>query len=184
MRGSSWRGPAWPRGRWQALARCVVLLLPLCLILCACAQESGSEVEHLIGQTVKADGWQLTLHSFTGLSPDQWRQPAPGHSFCSVDLTLENFSDQIRYMMPERQMLLLDGEGNRYALHHPAGVLAARERGWTVPEGQFDPGKPVRGAVSYEIPSGAEDLRFVFRVSLWPWTREAWFLLGACLGEP
>jgi len=124
------------------------------------------------------EGWGITVHNLSRLSPDQWNQPSKGHVFCIVELTLENRSGQIRYFMPEKQMFLMDGAGRVYPPDHTAGVVAARQQDWTVPDGEMSVGEIAHGAGSYEIPSDVTELRWVFRSGLFPWSPEVTFTLG------
>jgi hypothetical protein len=133
---------------------------------------------HAPGQPVDVDGWRVTVHRLYVLPPDQWRQAAPGHALCAVEVTLENLSDQIRFFMPEKQMTLIDQNGKSYALDHTAGVVAARTYGWTVPDGEMSPGEKAHGAATYQIPADAGQLRWLFRSSLFPWAPNLTFALG------
>lgn len=112
------------------------------------------------------EGWKLTVKSVRWLAADAYRKPSAGHGFLAVEITLENTTDGIRYIMPERQMLLLDPQGNELQPHPTAGVLAAREQGWLVVQGEIGPGQSVAGAVSYEAPLGLSGWRWVFRPRL------------------
>jgi hypothetical protein len=167
-----------PFGHIKVVLRCALLVAALLLATAACARPPASEVLWAVGQTAKVDGWRVTVHSFSVLPADEWRQPASGHIFCAVELTLENSSGQIRYVMPERQMLLIDRVGRTYAPDRDAGVIAARSRQWLVPEGEFRVGEKAHGAVAYQIPDVSAKLHWAFRSNLWPWARRVTFGLG------
>jgi hypothetical protein len=164
-----------PHGHTKAVLRSALLVAAILLASAACARPPASEVLWAVGQTAKVDGWLVTVHSFSVLPADEWRQPATGHIFCAVELTLENSSGQIRYVMPEKQMLLIDRVGRSYALDRDAGVIAARSRQWLVPEGEFHGGEEAHGSVTYQIPDGSDKLHWAFRSSLWPWARSVTF---------
>jgi len=154
-----------------------LLCLGLVLLLAACTARSTTEHLYALGETAEVDGWQVTLHGFSLVAGDSWRQPAAGHVFCAVELTLKNTSSQIRFVMPEKQMQLL--AANRgYALDYEAGVMAARSRQWFVPQGEVDPSIELHGAAAYEIPADSQDLRWVFRSGLFPWSKKVVFALG------
>lgn len=167
-----------PYGHAKGVLRSALLVTALLLASAACARPPASEVLWAIGQTAKVDGWRVTVHSFSALPADEWRQPASGHIFCAVELTLENSSGQIRYVMPEKQMLLIDRVGRNYALDRDAGVIAARSRQWLVPEGEFSVGEKAHGSVAYQIPNGLGKMHWSFRSNLWPWARRVTFGLG------
>ncbi len=152
----------------------IALVLP-CL---SCTRLPGAENRYAPGQTVDLDGWRVTVHGLLVLPPDEWRQAAPGHVFCAVEVTLENLSGQIRFFMPEKQMTLLDEDGKSYTLDQSAGVVAARTHGWTVPDGEMSVGESAHGAASYQIPLDAGELRWLFRSSLFPWAPNLTFVLG------
>lgn len=143
-----------------------------------CTKQPATEHLYAPGETVEIDGWQVTVHSFSILLPDPWHQPQEGHVFCAVELTLQNSSGQIRYIMPEKQMTLLDGNGHAYALDSRASVMAARLHNWFAPQGGFDPGQKAYGAAAYQVPANARNLRWTFRGGLLPWSRNAVFTLG------
>lgn len=140
--------------------------LLLTLVLAACSPRQPTVVNLAPGATVEMEGWKLTVKSVRWLAADAYRKPSAGHGFLAVEITLENTTDGIRYIMPERQMLLLDPQGNELQPHPTAGVLAAREQGWLVVQGEIGPGQSVAGAVSYEAPLGLSGWRWVFRPRL------------------
>ncbi len=150
------------------------------LVVASAACARSAEPAHLfaVDQTAPIDGWRVTVHSFVTLPAEQWRQPAQGHVFCAVELTLENTSGSIRYVMPEKQMLLVDQDGRTYAPDHDAAVTAARARQWLVPEGELSIGGKTHGATAYQIPTDTQDLRWIFRTSLLPWAKTTTFVLG------
>jgi len=150
----------------------------LVLLATACAGQETSAEPYAVGQTAKINGWHITVHSLSTLPGDRWHQPAEGHVFCVVELTLENHSEQIRFFMPEKQMLLSDTDGRAYGPDHAAGVLTARVCGWTVPDGEISVEEIAHGAAAYEIPSNATGLLWVFRSGLFPWSPRVTFALG------
>jgi hypothetical protein len=162
----------------QLMLASTMLSTALILLTVACARPQTTEHLWAIGQTAEVDGWRVTVHSFSTLPADEWRRPERGQLFCTVELTLENRSGQIRYVMPEKQMMLLDGDGRSYAPDRNAALITARSRQWLVPEGEFSVGQKAHGAAAYQIPSGSQGVRWVFRSSLFPWARKATFVLG------
>ena len=144
----------------------------------ACARQYGTGYLFGIGQTAEVDGWQVTVHSFSVLPADPWHQAAVGQVFCAVELTLENNSGQIRFVMPEKQMILLDGNGQAYAPDRNAAVVAARSRQWIVPEGELSIGERAHGAAAYQIPGGSKGMCWIFRSNLFPWARSVAFVVG------
>lgn len=154
------------------------LCLVLLLILVACGKSSSTQTLYTAGQTAQVDGWQVTVHGLFPVQGDEWHQPAEGHIFCAVQLTLENTTKRIRYVMPEKQMQLLDAANHAFAPGRAAGVMAARSQQWYVPQGEVGPGQVLQGAAAYEIPADCRGLRWVFRSGLWPWSKTAVFVLG------
>ncbi|UCC76933.1 MAG: DUF4352 domain-containing protein [Anaerolineales bacterium] len=155
-----------------------VVFTALVLTSAACARPPQTAHLFAVGQTATTDGWRVTVHSFVPLSAEEWRQPAQGHVFCAVELTLENTSGSIRYVMPEKQMLLVDQDGQTHAPYHDAAVTAARVRQWLLPQGELGIGGKTHGATAYQIPTDTQDLRWVFRTSLLPWAKTTTFALG------
>jgi hypothetical protein len=143
----------------------------------ACVRQPASTRLYAIGETAEVDGWRITVHGFQALPADRYYPPAEAYSLCAVELTLENASRLIRFMMPEKQMLL-ESDGRAYAPDRNASVMAARLHGWMVPEGELNLGAKVHGAASYQIPSASQDVRWTFRAGLFPWSRSVTFVLG------
>jgi len=162
----------------RSALRNACLTAAIALLVAACARQQTPTQSYRVGQTAVLEGWGITVHHFSTLPPDPWHQPSEGHVFCIVELTLENRSGQIRYFMPEKQMLLMDKEGRVYAPDHTAGVVTARLRDWTVPDGEMSVGEIAHGAASYEIPSDVTELRWVFRRGLFPWSPQVTFTVG------
>jgi hypothetical protein len=144
----------------------------------SCARSRTPEPRLVVGQTTEVEGWRITVHSFVRLAATEDRLPSPDYLFCSVEVTLENHSDAIRFFMPERQMTLTDANGSVYELDHNASVAAAQSRQWTVPDGEISIGETAHGAASYQIPADARELSWVFSSSLFPGTRQLTFELG------
>jgi len=170
--------------RWLSLCRAksiafeALLGLALMALSAACARQPTAGHLYAVGETAEVDGWRVTVHSFSALATDQWHVPAEGQLFCAVELTLENNSGQIRFVMPEKQMMLFDGSGRVYVPDRNAAVMAARSRQWIVPEGELSIGERPYGAAAYQVPSGSQGMRWVFCSSLWPWARRVTFVLG------
>ncbi len=154
------------------------LHLALMLALATCGKPPTTQQAVAVGQTAELDGWKITVHGLFRVEGDEWHQPAVGHIFCAVELTLENTSGRIRYVMPEKQMQLLDGANHAYATGRDAGVMAARSRQWYVPQGEVGVGKVLHGAAAYEIPADLHELRWTFRTGLLPWSKTVVFALG------
>ena len=156
----------------------VWLHLFLLLALAACAKLPSTAQLYTVGQTAQVDGWRLTVHGLFPVEPDEWHQPAAGHIFCAVELTLENTSGRIRYVMSEKQMHLLDASNHALTADRGAGVMAARSRQWYVPQGEVGVGETLHGAAAYEIPADSRSLRWIFRAGLLPWSKTVVFALG------
>jgi hypothetical protein len=154
------------------------LCLVLMLLLAACREPSSTQQTYAVGQTAEVDGWKITVHGLYLLVGDQWHQPADGHVFCAVELTVENASGRIRYVMPEKQMHLLDAADHAFSIGHEAGLMAARSRQWYVPQGEVGIEKVLHGAAAYEIPAGSQGLRWTFVSGLVPWSKTVVFALG------
>lgn len=167
--------------RGMTASKWVVLFLAF--LLGACTKPSTSERIYAVGETAAVDDWQVTVHSFSILPADPWHQPQEGHVLCAVELTLQNSSGKIRYIMAEKQMVLLDGNSHAYVLDSRAGVMAARLHKWFVPQGGFEPGQEVHGAAAYQVPAGSQNLRWTFRSGLMPWSRHVVFMLGTLPGQ-
>jgi hypothetical protein len=115
---------------------------------------------------MEIDGWKLTVNGAHWLEPDPYRKPSAGHAFLAIELTLENITKGIRYVMPERQMLALGPDGDSLQPHPTAGVLAAKQQAWLVVQGEIGPGQVLTGAVSYEVPLDLSGWQWVFRPQL------------------
>jgi len=161
--------------RFRHATLCGLLISMWCL---SCTGSSDPGIEWQLGQSPESEGWRVTVHSLSPLPNDPYRQPSNGRVFVAVQLTLENHSPRIRYVMPEQQMILVDGDNHAYAPDREAAVIAARTLGWLIPEGEFPPGAIGKGAISYQIPIGTKDLRWVFHTALCPAAPTMTFALG------
>jgi hypothetical protein len=169
-----WRPPS---RHTKSIVATTSLAFALVLLTMACTRPNATEQLWAVGQTAEVDGWRVTVHSFSSLPADEWRQPADGQIFCALELTLENSSEQIRYVMPEKQMMLLGADGRNYAPDHDAAVIAARSRQWLAVEGEFGVAEKSHGAAAYQIPNESQGMRWVFRTSLFPWAPKVTFVL-------
>lgn len=167
------------RKRWWLRPACTAssIMLAALLLAVSCIRRPGTVRSYAIGETAELEGWRVTVESFSMLPPDAAFQPAAGHVLCSVELTLENASERIRFMMPEKQMRLVCG-GRTYLLDQNAAVISARLRQWMVPEGQMSPGSKAHGAASYQIPEEPEEAQWTFYAGLFPWSPRVTFALG------
>ncbi len=161
--------------RLLTLALCALLMSLSCL---GCAGSSSERSDWRLNESAVLEEWRVTVLSVSVLPQDPYRQPADGHVFVAVQFRLENRSTQTRYVMPERQMALLDGDGQVYAPHAKAAVVAARTLHWLIPEGEFPAGAAAEGTTSFQVPIGAQGLRWVFRTSLFPGAPTVTFSLG------
>jgi hypothetical protein len=166
-----------PKHQNHSPFRAWLYLVPM-LVLIACSRESTSPQPYALGETAEVDGWKITVHSLSPVAGDEWHQPAAGHIFVAVELTLENTSGRIRYMMPEKQMYLLDAAGHVISTGRQAGVMVARSRQWYVPQGEVEAGEVLHGAAAYEIPVDSQGLRWTCRSGLLPWSKSVVFVLG------
>ena len=156
----------------------IVALLAVALLLSCCGHSPVLRPRYAPDQTAELQGWRITVHGLTALPADPLRQPTPGHQLYAVELTLENTDQRIRYVMPERQMAILDDSGRSFAPDYIAEVVAARTQGWTVPAGEIKSGQKAYGAASYQIPDSSRELRWVFCAGLLPWAPSVVFELG------
>ena len=159
-------------------ALCTLLYLVLTLAVVACGKSPATQQPYAVGQTAEVDGWKITVHGLFLLPADEWHQPEDGNVFCAVELTLENAGGRIRYVMPEKQIRLLDEAKRVIPADHEAGLMAARSRQWYVPQGEVGDGKIPHGALAYQIPAGSRDLSWTFRSGLLPWSKTVVFALG------
>lgn len=162
----------------RAIRACVLLSTVVILLATACAKRQPLPLPYAVGQSADVNGWRITVHGFFVLPGDRWHEPVEGSIFCAVEVTLENCSEQIRFFMTEKQMLLIDADGRALTPSPRAAVVGARSRQWTAPDGEMSIGESAHGAVSYEVPDSIRDLRWVFRGSLFPWSPGATFVLG------
>lgn len=167
------------RKHWWLCLACTArsVILASLLLAVSCIRKPGTARTYAIGETAELEGWRVTVEAFSTLPPDAAFQPAPGHVLCTVELTLENASEGIRFMMPEKQMRLVCG-GRTYLPDQNAAVTSARLRQWMVPEGEMSPGSKAHGAASYQIPEKTEEVQWTFYAGLFPWSPGVTFALG------
>jgi hypothetical protein len=174
--GASRSSARFPDGRRVLYAALCWLLVSMCCLGCTASSHPATEWQ--LNKSAQSEGWRVTVLSLSALPADPYRQPLDGHIYVAVQLKLENESPRTRYVMPEQQMTLFDGGNNPYSPDPQAAVIAARALHWLIPEGEFAPGAVGQGAISYQVPIGTQDLRWVFRTNLYPRAATVTFVLG------
>jgi len=175
-RGAGRSSARLPNGRRFLYAALCWLLVSMCCLGCTASSDPATEGQ--LNESAQSEGWRVTVISLWALPADTYRQPLDGHIYVAVQLKLENESPQTRYVMPKQQMTLFDGDAHAYEPDPEAAVIAARALHWLIPEGEFAPGAVGKGAISYQVPIGTQDLRWVFRTNLYPGAATVTFVLG------
>ncbi len=111
-----------------------------------------------VGQVVKVgDTWQVTVNSIKTSQGSEFTKPKTGNIFLVVDVTLKNISpsEQQAY---SAQFTLRDATGQEYN-------ETFFDSQYVPPNGKVEAGSPLRGQISYEVPTSQKHFTLAFVAS-------------------
>lgn len=113
-----------------------------------------------LGDQVKLEDKIVTAYSITDYTePNQFLQPKAGNKYVNVDISIENAGTEA-ITVNVLDFALQDSDGYSYT-----NAATSKEPYLTVETVQ--PGRKVRGFISYEVPSGASGFELVYTPSWW-----------------
>jgi hypothetical protein len=116
-----------------------------------------------VGDQVKLGDYVLVVNTVTDpfVSGNEFDTPDEGKRYVAVDVSVTNEGAKPETVSSMMCFDLLDTTGQKYTMALVAGAPAA-------PDGEVDPGQPLRGTLTYEIPQTvpSADLSLKFKCDL------------------
>lgn len=112
-------------------------------------------VEVPVGRPGASGDLQVTVIGSTPWSGDATQGTTPGNEFIALDVQLRNTGMTLKVVVPMSDMFVQTASGQKYT---PLMAGPSPE----FPAGDIAGGENVRGMLAFEIPSGTNDLYFVF----------------------
>ncbi len=135
----------------------------------AAGQSAGSTFR--VGEVVRKGSLEATvLSSAPFQSTNQFIKPAAGKQFYAVELQVKNTGTKPAQLSSLLQFKLRDSTNAQYDVAFTAG------KDPKFPEGELTGGTTNRGFVTFEIPTGATGLQFVFDANVFGGGRITWTL--------
>lgn len=132
-------------------------------------QSSGSAFK--VGEVVRKGSLEATaLSSGPFTSTNQFSKPAAGKQFYAVELQVKNTGTKPATLSSLLQFKIRDSTNAQYDVAFTAG------KDPKFPEGELTGGTTNRGFVTFEIPTGATGLQFVFDANVFGGGRVTWTL--------
>jgi len=132
-------------------------------------QSAGSTFK--VGEVVRKGSLDATvLSSAPFTSTNQFAKPAAGKQFYAVELSLKNTGTKPATLSSLLQFKLRDSSNAQYDVAFTVGKEPK------FPEGELTGGTTNRGFVTFEIPTGATGLQFVFDANIFGGGRITWTL--------
>jgi flagellar basal body-associated protein FliL len=111
----------------------------------------AANAHHKINETVSVDGkWQVTINSAKKSTGSGFSTPKPGNVYVLVTVTMKNIGSSQQTASSLLQWSLRDSTGQKYT--------ETIVEGQTAPDGDVQPGDPVKGTLAYEVPKSAKGL--------------------------
>ncbi|WP_209371876.1 DUF4352 domain-containing protein [Brevibacterium renqingii] len=126
------------------------------------ADKPAEEAEHGIGDTVAADGWEITVDSVEdGVSKvgDEYLGAQAQGQFVQVAMSVKNTGSDPNYFF-EDDIKLGDDEGNTYSADSEAGIYAAEDNILFLEE--INPGNTAEGVLVFDVPEDVDPNRLTF----------------------
>jgi hypothetical protein len=124
------------------------------------AASTAPSTQHFkVGQTVKVgDTWEVTINSAKTSEGEQFLTPPAGHHYLIVDVTLKNISSQEQNVSSALNFTLQDSTGQKYT----ETILPGK----TPPDGKVEANSPLRGQLSYEVPTDQKAFTLAFEANI------------------
>lgn len=114
---------------------------------------------HKIGETVNIDNiWQVTVTGAKTNQGDDILHPKAGHTFLSIDVSMKNISSSQQAASSLIQYSLRDTAGQQYN-----ETIATNA---TSPDGPVNAGAPLKGTLTYEVPTSTKSFVLGFVATL------------------
>src|SRR6266700_1223896 len=121
---------------------------------------------HKIGETITSDDiWQVTITSASTNQGTNMFQPKAGNVFLQIQITMKNVSQQAQTASSLAMWDLKAVDGTKYN----TSLTDA-----TSPDGQVEAGGPLKGTLTYEVPSGTKTFTLSFITSLADPSLDVW----------
>ncbi|QIN29936.1 DUF4352 domain-containing protein [Brevibacterium luteolum] len=125
------------------------------------ADEEPAAATYGIGDTVEADGWEITVSSVEdGISTvgDEFLNAQAQGQFVTVKMSVKNTSSSPEYFF-EDSIKLADDAGNTYASDSEAGIYAGED---SLLLEEINPGNTASGTIVFDVPADVTPDRLIF----------------------
>ncbi|MDQ2884928.1 MAG: DUF4352 domain-containing protein [Chloroflexota bacterium] len=121
--------------------------------------QTSNTGHHKIGETVNVDDiWQVTVTGAKTNQGDDIMHPKAGHAFLSIDVSMKNISSSQQAASSLIQYSLRDTAGQQYN-----ETIATNA---TSPDGPVNAGAPLKGTLTYEVPTSTKSFVLGFIATL------------------
>ena len=101
--------------------------------------------------------WQVTVNSAQISAGDDISKPKDGNEFITIDVSLKNTSNAEQTASSLGQWVFRDASGKQYNLTFTTQAA---------PDGKVEPGSPLRGVLTYEVPTSTKSFTLAFEASI------------------
>jgi len=124
----------------------------------AALEETPAKEVYAVGDTARLEDFLVSVTSTRTADEIDGTQALEGWQFVLVDLTLANTGAAEHDVAMLVQMLMEDGAGQAYSFDIGVSASSVMQL-----NGTFDPGEQASGTIGFQVPTDANDVRFIFR---------------------
>lgn len=125
------------------------------------SQNTNDTSIYNVGQKAIADSkWEVTITGTKTEQESEFQKPASGHRFLLISVLLKNISSETLSASSLMQWDLRDLTGQKYT------EKLVTDSNSTPPDGKVQPGDPLKGVLSYEVPTDTKKFRLGYITSI------------------
>jgi hypothetical protein len=119
------------------------------------ATPASVSAHHKLNEVVSVgDTWQVTVTKVSTNQGDDINTPTAGNTFIQIDVSMKNISNQQQIASSLVQYSLTDTSGQKYDENLLSGAAG--------PEGNVAAGAPLKGSITYEVPTSTKSFVLSF----------------------
>lgn len=130
------------------------------------SQSEEQELVFRVGETAEYKDVQVTLLNITESTGSQFNKPTDGNVFILAEFEIANNSDK---ELAISSLMCFDAYQDGYATN--ISLTALIENPGEQLDGSIAPGKKMKGAIGYEIPSDYKELEINVQLDIWSSTK-------------